>query len=159
MIPTRPLASRRHQNGPCLFRRCLIVIYFTRGPLRPSRARSTGRASVLCVVVRAPVATATLPSVTSRRSSPLQSAELPWNHYNSPSGFGPALRCYTPQGRTICDGRSREADMSRHQGLSIIFYFSFLFLFDSNLFQSTRSACRGITHPRAIPISLCAPLR
>ena len=36
-------------------------------------------------------------------------AELPRNHYHydSPSGFGPALRCYTSQGRTSLDGRLR----------------------------------------------------
>ena len=123
------------------------------GPRALASALYWARFSSL-VVVRAPVATATLPSVTSHRFSPLQTAELPWNHYNSPSGFDPVLRCYTSQGRTTCDGRSRAADIRVFTSSCISLFFSVRYLF-----QSTRSACRGITHHRTISISLCAPLR
>jgi hypothetical protein len=70
VIPTRPLASRWHQDGFCLFLCYLIVSTSLGGPLGPrSRAPLARYSSSL--VVRAPVATATLSSVTSHRYSPL----------------------------------------------------------------------------------------
>ena len=83
----------------------------------------------------------------------LATAELPRNHYNSPSGFDPALRCYTSQGRTTQDGRLRIL------GYHIILYFSFFFIhhfsFHLFFFQSKRHACQGITLHRTISL-FCA---
>ena len=112
------------------------------GALGPARAHCSGALQFAPCAVRALAATETLPSVTSGRFSPLPTAELPRNHYNSPSGFDPALRCYTSPGRTSLDGRSRSS------GFKSSFYLSCLLCFFS--IQPTRSACRGITNHRTI---------
>ena len=66
------------------------------------------------------------------------------------------MRCYTSPGRTSLDGRLRS------WGLMYI-YISLCFSFSSNprasrAFQSTRPACRSITHHRTYNLSI-APLR
>ena len=86
-------------------------------------------------------------ALTSGRSSASQTAELPRNHYNSPSGFDPALRCYTPQGRTSRDGRLRS------YGHRIILHLAFLFTFfpiDSNPHVLPVGASRTIVQSRVI---------
>ena len=47
VIPARPSAGRRHQDGFCLF---LRYSYSTQGPLGPLLARSSGRASLFLVI-------------------------------------------------------------------------------------------------------------
>ena len=120
VIPARPSAGRRHQDGFCL---CYLTgLLHSGGPWALASALYWARCFGPCVA-RAPVHRRTSLSVTSHRFSPLQTAELPRNHYNSPSGFDPALRRYTSQGRTTRDVRLRS------WGYRIILHFSFLFTF------------------------------
>ena len=61
-----------------------MVFYFTWGGLGPARAHYAGALQFAPCAVRALAATATLPSVTPGRFSPLLTAELPRNHYKAP---------------------------------------------------------------------------
>ena len=88
------------------------IFYFALGPLSP-RARSIKRAVlVLGVLVGQPPDSPGPPDITFCDTTPFltlkTSSELPRNHYNPPSGFGPVLRCYTSQGRTTRDGSAAQ---------------------------------------------------
>ena len=77
----------------------------------------------------------------------LKTTELPRNHYNSPSGFDPVLRCYTSPGRTSLDGRLRS------WGYHIILHFSLF-----SLFLPIHAPCLSRHHtPSYNMSSLCAP--
>ena len=155
MILARPSAGQRHQDCSYSLLCLLLVFYFTWGPLGPARAHYAGALQFVPCAVRALAATATLPSATSGRFSPLLTAELPRNHYNPPSGFDPVLRCYTPPGRTSLGGRSRSSGFTAS---CISLVFSAFSLSNPHVLpvEASRTIVQQLLSATALSFSFCA---